>query len=198
MGAISHLLQVVRDEVLDLAGLARADDDAVLVGFFVDHVLAHAVAPIASELHEQLPFPRALFIFRFRGPRSPASFLCCFLLNRSIQVKSSSARQCSSRVTTAAFAHQGADGGYNLSAPGCEATSMGTLWANKRKCTPAVCTHTANRFTVPTGQSATKLDHELSSTVCMTDAHGGTAIFSCYADDSRTYQVLQPYFSASK
>lgn len=56
--------------------LARADDNAVLVGFFVDHVLAHPAAPIASELHEQLPLPRALLILSFSSPRSPGAFLC--------------------------------------------------------------------------------------------------------------------------
>ncbi len=55
-----YLLEVVRDEVLHSAMLACADDDAVLVSGLVDHVLAHPLAPIARELHEQLPLSRAL------------------------------------------------------------------------------------------------------------------------------------------
>lgn len=72
----SHLLQVVRDQVPDSAGLARTNDDAVIVSVLVDHVLANSLALIASELHEQLPLPRALFFCLF----CCALLLRCFLL----------------------------------------------------------------------------------------------------------------------
>lgn len=47
---MTHLLQVVRNEVSGLAPLAGADDDTVLVSHLADHVLADGIALAALEL----------------------------------------------------------------------------------------------------------------------------------------------------
>lgn len=46
--------------MLDVTGLACADDDALLVGILIDHILADTLARIAGKLHQQLPFIRAI------------------------------------------------------------------------------------------------------------------------------------------
>lgn len=55
-----HLLQVVCEKMLDVTGLACANDDALLVGVLIDHILADTLAHIARKLHQQLPFIRAI------------------------------------------------------------------------------------------------------------------------------------------